>query len=58
MPADKPFIEPGSLASTGEVVYRMNCPVCRRHGVWQKDLSVAENTLLIHNRNEHGKAAA
>lgn len=35
------------------VQFRMTCSVCGRHGVWQNNLSVAENTALVHERSEH-----
>jgi hypothetical protein len=53
----KPYIEAGALAS-GARVFRMNCPTCKRVGVWQEDLNAVERTVAIHIRHEHAKAVA
>lgn len=50
------FIEAGSLLD-GTRVFRMNCPSCKRTGIWQRDLSVAENTVLAHEKHEHATRA-
>jgi hypothetical protein len=51
------YIEVGT-ASTHERVFRMRCDDCGRIGLWQTQLHVAENTLRIHEKHIHEKAAA
>lgn len=58
MPDSRAYVEPGRNIATGETRYRMRCDACNRNGVWQTDLTVAENTVRIHNKSEHEKAVA
>jgi hypothetical protein len=51
------YIEVGALAS-GERTFRMRCDGCGRVGLWQTQLHIAENTLRIHQKHIHEKAAA